>query len=256
MQALSTPIAESLEFFQLDNRSRRFKANTIAFYDFQIGSFEAWCNDRSVVDLESVSARVIRTYLINLQDRGLKDTSVNAAARAIRRFMNFCVEEDLLENSPMMRVRMPRIDRRILPAFDADALTALLDAAENERDTAIVLFLLDSVCRSSVMIALNGADLDVQSGEVWIRQGKGGKNRLVFIGAATLRQILRNYMRIYRPNENEPVLINIKTGKRMTTSGLRQLLERLGLRAIVAHVSPHTFRRTIAISCLRNGMKI
>ena len=42
----------------------------------------------------------------------------------------------------------------------------------------------------------------------------------------------------------------------MTDSGLRQLLERIGLRAGVAHCHPHTFRRTFALWSLRNGMSI
>jgi integrase/recombinase XerC len=256
MQSLSTPILEVLEFFQLDNRSRRFSPNTIAFYDFQIGQFQAWCDANGVTDLESVSAHTIRYYLVALQDKGLKDTSVNAAARAIRRFLNFCVQEELIESSPMAKVRMPRIDRRILPALETDEVNALLEAAGNDRDKAIVLFLLDSGCRSCELVALNGADIDTQSGEVRIRQGKGGKDRMVFLGATTRRHVVRYYMRVHRPADDGPVWIGAKTGTRLTTSGLRQLLTRLGERAGVEHANPHTFRRTFAISCLRNGMNI
>lgn len=44
--------------------------------------------------------------------------------------------------------------------------------------------------------------------------------------------------------------------RRLTISGVQQLLRRLGRAAGVENCSPHTFRRTFAIWSLRNGMNL
>ena len=43
---------------------------------------------------------------------------------------------------------------------------------------------------------------------------------------------------------------------RLTDTGLRQLLERIGQRAAVKHTDPHTFRRTCALMMHRNGARL
>ena len=42
----------------------------------------------------------------------------------------------------------------------------------------------------------------------------------------------------------------------MTVSGAEQLMERLRIRSGVEECKCHSFRRTFAITCLRNGMNI
>ena len=93
---------------------------------------------------------VCATYLFgSLQDRNLADDTINGVARATKTFFNFCVREDLLPESPMKKVSMPKIAQRILPSLTTDDATKLLKACETERDEAIVFFLLDTGVRAT-----------------------------------------------------------------------------------------------------------
>lgn len=252
----STSIVSAYELFQLDNRARRFTRSTLDYYRSRLLPFATFCRDQNVVHVGEVSAAVIRAYLVAMQERGLSDHSVHGAARAIKTFCNFLVREDLLPESPMRRVTMPRMDKRILPALSVDDVRALLHACITERDAAIVLFLLDTGVRATELVQLNGADVNIRTGVAQVRLGKGRKDRVVYFGAQTGKQLMRYYISVGTPRPDEGVFRNERNGNRLGTSGLRRALSRLGRQASVEHCSPHTFRRTFAVWSLRAGMPL
>ena len=82
------------------------------------------------------------------------------------------------------------------------------------------------------------------------------KDRTVYLGAKSRRALLNYYADAGWPDAQTPVWRNERTGARLTDSGLRQLLQHAGTAAGVVHCTPHTFRRTFALECLRGGMNV
>lgn len=153
--------------------------------------------------------------------------------------LSFSVREKLLTESPMAAVIMPKVDKRILPSFATTDISRLLKACTLERDEAIVLLLLDSGMRAAELVNLDGDDIDLKTGNITIRKGKGGKDRVVYLGAKARKQISRYYLERDTPGEHEPVFLgeSAKSLGRLTQSGLNQMLQRLGKRAEVEHCS-------------------
>jgi site-specific recombinase XerD len=156
----------------------------------------------------------------------------------------------------MRKVKMPRLDKDIPPAFTPDDVHKLLQTCKTARDSAIVLCLLDSGCRAAEFVALNVGDIDLKTGTVAIRQGKGRKDRTAFLGTKARKALVRYAMERGRPAPNEPLWLSESTRERLTDFGLRQALERIARRAEVENCHPHTFRRTFALWSLRAGMNI
>ncbi|MCO6449312.1 MAG: tyrosine-type recombinase/integrase [Caldilineales bacterium] len=255
-QSMPLHISQAMATFLLDAQARRLTASTLSFYRYQLQPFIAFLAEHDVVWPEHITPHHIRAYLVVLQRRGLKDNSVHAAARAIRRFCRFLVVEGLIPINPMQNVEMPRRAKHILPALDASDVEKLLQACTHARDGAIVLFLLDTGCRASELTNLNVGDVNIDADSVLIREGKGRKDREVFIGRATARQLVRYYRERDQLVADDPLWLSLTTGERLTNSGLQLMLRRLGSRAGVPHCHPHTFRRTCALWSLRAGMDI
>ena len=249
-------LAAAYALYRLDAQARRVTSGTLRTYRDRIEPFIRWCSEQGVTLLADISSSLLRSYLIHLQDRQLSSHTVNGSARAIKAFFRFCVAEELLDDSPMRRVAIPKADKKILPAFTVDDVQRLLAACESERDEAVVLFLLDTGLRVAELVNLNGGDVDLKTGAVWVRQGKGRKDRTVYMGARAMKQLLRYYLERGEPGEHDPVWTNQQSGERLTDSGVRQSLAKLGARAGVGHCSPHTFRRTCALWMLRSGASI
>lgn len=250
-------ITDAYAAYRLDGQARRLTALTLRTYTQRVEPFVRWCDDQGVPYLQDITPTLVRSYLVLLQERELSSYTVNGIARAIKAFFNFCVNERMLAESPMRRVVVPKVDKKIMPSFTEDDVADLLAACKTEREEAALLVLLDTGVRASEFINLNGGDVDVGTGAVLVRQGKGRKDRTVYLGAKTRKQLMRYYaMERGTPTADEPVWLSINTKDRITDSGLRQLLKRLASRAGVQNVTPHTFRRTFALWSLRNGMSI
>jgi site-specific recombinase XerD len=231
----STPLLTALELFQLENRARRYSPATIDFYQKRLQPFILWCDERGAAQLQDVSPKLLRTYIVALQERGLAAHTVHGYARALRTWLFFCVSEELIDKSPMTKVAMPRLPKKILPALEVADVQRLLSICETERDKAAVLFLLDTGVRASEFVFMDGADIDLALGIVRVREGKGSKDRTTYIGVNARKQLSRYYLNAGRPASHGPVWRSLKTDERLTTSGLRRLLLRLGEAAGVHH---------------------
>lgn len=251
-----TPLGLALESFLLDAEARRLTPASLRFYRQQLGPFLDFLSGQQVSKPEAVTPHHIRSYLVGLERRGLSDSSQHGAARSIRAFCNFLVREELLTASPMRRVQMPRQEKTILPAFTPEEARAIHTACDCERDRAIVLTLLDTGCRASEFVALDVGDVDMATGKVWVRRGKGRKQRYVFLGARARKTLIKHLMERSNTADGEPLWISQHGGARLTIWGLALVLRRLGERSGVDHCHAHTFRRTFALWSLRSGMNL
>lgn len=119
------------------------------------------------------------------------------------------------------------------------------------RDTAIIYTLLDTGLRASEFCALYVSDLDMNTGEIVVRKGKGGKKRSVFVGKRT-RKAIWHYLAQREYDDNDPLFAAIGN-RRMSKDTLYVLMKRLAKRAGVKDCHPHRFRHTFAIFYLRSG---
>ena len=248
-KAVDPQLTEAIDAFLIDGKARRLSPRTLESYAFHLTRFATWCAEtRPVTCLSDVDAHALRSYIAAQHDKGLSPWTVHGAARVLRTFWRWCAAETLVTANPMQRVKMPRLPKEVQPSFSPEDVALLLKHCKTHRDRAAILFLLDTGVRNAEFAAIVGADMDVKAGLARVRSGKGGKGRTVFFGAKTQKQLALFYL-VQRPAPDAPVF-------GLTSEGLRTWLKRLGKRAGVAHVHPHTFRRTCALWCLRAGMDV
>jgi integrase/recombinase XerD len=102
-------------------------------------------------------------------------------------------------------------------------------------------------------LALNRDDVNLITGAIQIRRGKGRKPRNVYLGDKA-RQTLKRYLK--GRQDLNPALWISRSGERLTETGLRMMLRRRADRGDVPAPSPHDFRRAFAIERWRAGSDI
>jgi len=232
---------------------RRLTPATRDFYRRKLRLFIRWLEENDTQELHQLTAHHIRQFLVSIMQRELSAQYQNNLARAIRAFLNYCVRDGLIEVSPFDKVQMPR---KLPETLTPDEVAKVLRACTSTRDKSICLFLLDSGVRASEMLALKVGDVDMRSGMVTVRLGKGQKGRTTFVGASTRKQLKRYLAERNNPKEYEPLFPSSTSGQGLSQAGLVQLMERLRIRSGVQACRAHSFRRTFALTCLRNGMNI
>jgi integrase len=116
--------------------------------------------------------------------------------------------------------------------------------------------------RRSEIVALNIGDIDLDSGAVVVRSGKGGKSRVAYLPKAGIPYLawwfeLRNRARV----ETEAVFLRLSKsdrilGDRLTDQAVLYILGERGKAAGLESFTPHDFRRTFVSDLLDAGNDI
>lgn len=251
MPPVRLPLATALDLFLDAKRAERRAPRTIENYRDLLTRANAWLHDHGVFYADEITPQLIRSYLRDLAERQYTAWTVHDYGRALRAWLRFLIAEDLLTTDPLRNVTIPAPGKAIGPAFTRDDVRKLLAAATNARDKTLLLFLVDSGVRASELCALAVPDVDLATGAVLVRRGKGGKPRTTYIGARTKREVLKHLL-----GRTTGPLFTTTDDRPFTRNLLLKTCQRIGQRAGVAHCHPHTFRRTFALWSLRAGMNI
>ena len=243
----SVALQDAYTDFMLSRQAMNCTPSTLAWYTRTAGVFLSWCEGQGITDPQQVTARHVRQYIAELAARGKQDTTLHAHARAIRTLLKFWHNENYIP-APV-HFDMPRLSKKRLPVLTAEQLQQILKACD-VRARAVILFMVDSGLRRAEAIALNWSDIDVQSGLVRVRQGKGRKDRSAVIGATT-RQALLRYRRTL--SDRDGAVFQTRNGRRFVYDGFKQIFRRLEKKTGIP-ITPHMLRRTFTILSLRAGM--
>ena len=254
-------ILQDVQEYILDCRARNLSPKTTTLYSSELLGFATHLTARGVDTTETVTPRHIRAYLVELSTRR-KPAGVHCAYRIIKTFLRWYeVEfEPRGWKNPITKVKAPKTPDVLMEPVDLGDLRAMLATCKRrsftgDRDRAILLSLLDSGARASEFLALDIGDVNLSTGAVLVRQGKGGKLRSVFLGAKSRRALIRYLRHPGATADGEPLWVTIQ-GQRLTYWGLRQIVRRRANRAGVPTPALHGFRRSLALLCLRAGVDL
>jgi len=251
------PLRAEVTAFLIDREAQGLSPRTIDLYRSELGYFADYLRDLGVSDLLDLTPNLIRRWLLDLgQTRNPGGIHVNY--RTLKTFLRWAWTEYEIETvNPILKVKPPKVPQDMLEPLSLADLKAMLVTCDRKaftgcRDRAVLLGLLDTGCRASEFVALDVGDLNLSTGVVLVRHGKGDKARVVFLGAKSRRALVR-YLRV---KPDAPALWTSKAGERLSYWGLRQVVRRRAKRAGVQTPSLHSFRRSFALLSLRNGADI
>lgn len=222
-----------------------------------LDKFFTWLAAREVTALRAITAPHVRDYLAELMTQGYASATQRTAARAVKRFLRFCEREGYLTVSPMAHMKLPKEDKKLPSVLSDDEVERLFAACKTTRERALVAVFLDAGLRVAEVAGLTWGAVNLDSGQIFVKQGKGRKDRVVFVGAKTRRVLGKLYLLQHKPDVARPVFLSLLRDEGLTVTGVQQLLAAIGKRAsIPGHLGPHKLRRTFATLSLRSGMDL
>ncbi len=209
-------------------------------------------------DLEKYLAHVIQGPKRNRPGGHHQGSTAAVRFRALRAFYNWCVAEEIIDASPMRRMKEPSTTDAPVPVVDDERLRLLLKACDGKdfydrRDTAIIrLWCEPGSPRVAEMAGIRVDDLDLRRSLVTLH-GKGDKIRTIPFGAKT-GQAIDRYLRLRVKHKNAAMAALWIGPKGATTpSGLQQMLERRCEQAGIDPIHPHQMRHTSAHNWIDAG---
>jgi len=236
---------------------RAAAAQTITTYRRLLLQFSAAFPEEN---LRALDAQTLKDYLLVLtKERKYSAATLNQHRAALRGYYGWLHRQRGLAADPSAHLKLPRKSKRPLPeVLTPEQITALLTPLEDSdplklRDHAILELFYSAGLRLAELAALN-ADLPEANGHTIVR-GKGGVERLVFIGSKAREALAR--WRAVRSNlqkkPQETALFLNKNGTRISERGIALRLKAYAYDKIHLNIHPHTLRHTFATHILQSS---
>ncbi|MCW2686267.1 MAG: phage integrase family protein [Mycobacterium sp.] len=249
-------LAEELPSWTLTLRAERKAPATIKSYTEGVTTFLRWCESSGTP--AELTKSTVQTFVAELLDAGQQPKTATARLLAVRRFSAWLTEERILSSDPLLGIRQPKVDRKVVEALTDDELQALIKACQgrgftDRRDEAIVRLMAETGMRAGEPVRLEVGDVDLQRGIATIRRGKGGKGRIAPFGPQT-GQAIDRYMRMRRTHrmaDTGKLFLGADNWRDFNYFGLRHALVRRAELAGIKNFHPHKLRHTFATRWLR-----
>lgn len=275
---------DAISTFLTSRQAADRSSKTIDWYRIMLERFRLWLVAEELpTDVSQITPEHIESFLAAERAAGLKRRTVQGRYRALRAFFAWLVQRErhkaasgrkvaTLVESPVDAVDRPPSPKHEPRRAELSDLVALLESIQPStwldlRDRLIVRLLFWSGLRVGEVVNLDVADVDLREENLHIREREGGpgstefrlksRDRIVPLHSSLRPQILEYLLnRPTLPGEKALFLGSDGVGgprKRLTVSGLRQMLKRRAAAAGITYWNPHAYRHTMAMKLLNDG---
>ncbi len=251
-------------FLEYRRIGRNNSAHTLKAYSADLVQFADFLASRQSADIRAVDLTAIRSFLAVLHKKSLARSTLARKQSTLRAFFRWAKRGGIIERDPAVSLFAPKQEKRLPKFLRPEEIEALMNAPNTSpaglRDRALLELLYASGIRAGETVKLDTGDLDLESGEVRIRHGKGGKERLALIGRTAVAAIDK-YMKDGRPvlaakcrkARTSALLLN-KFGERLSDRGVRRTFDKyVAAAGDRLKITPHVLRHSFATHLLENG---
>ncbi|HRQ22377.1 MAG TPA: tyrosine-type recombinase/integrase [Anaerolineales bacterium] len=258
-----------IEEYRLHLVKRDRSEKTIHGYTTDLAQFQKWLGAKPLTAITEVDVRSYRDHMLK---QGNSPNTINRRIASLASFGDWGVQDGVFKRNPAQYVKPVKVMELAPRWLNEEQKKKLLAVVEHDlreareryprlwvlrkRDAVIVHTLLltglrvDELCS----LALSDLTLSERKGTLLVRQGKGGKQRVVMLMNETRKQ-LGEWLAV-RPQVEGDALFVGQTGEGIRPRLVQRLVERYSKMAGLEGVTPHSLRHTYARSLLDSGARL
>ena len=184
----------------------------------------------------------------------INSTTVQKYYRALSALFNWSVNEGILETSSLVKIKVPRAEKKVVKSLIHTEVNQLISALGNTfdgvRNKAIILVLVDCGLRLGELLNIELIDINMEQQIIKV-DGKTGE-RVVRYGKTTAKALVAYLKLRSKVNGYNESLWLTEKGITLKDSSVETLFIKLSKRTGIA-VHPHLLRHTFATMWLKNG---
>jgi site-specific recombinase XerD len=222
----------------------RYSDSTRKTYEAQMQLFVEYIHPRTVHEL---TKQLVDEYMIYLvEKKGVSVSTQNTAINAIK----FYLEQVHKGERTFYYVDRPMKDKLLPSVLSEEEIQKLLWATQNIKHRCIMFLLYSAGLRISELLSLKWKDVDEYRMVIYIRGGKGRKDRITLLSKLTL-DYLKHYLALYEP---KVWLFESPDGGQYSSRSVNRFIHKYCfLAGIRRRVSAHTLRHSFATHLLERG---
>ena len=240
-----------------------YSKDTIRRYNFVVSGY---CKIMKVSEIGLVSEDNVRElFYIGRTERKWSVNTFIVYHKTLLVFFRWCIKQGYMDKNPVLDIEKPRMEKKLPTKLNKQVALKLLEIVYNYpydykflryRNHAIFSTFIFTGLRKQELLNLKFTDIDLDNLTLFVRQGKGKKDRIIPI-SYNLAQTLKKYLdERKRLNKTNPELFSSLRGNvGFTANGLKKLIDQVRLSSGVKF-SAHKLRHTFATLMLEGGCDI
>lgn len=247
---------------------RNYSSSTLQRRESNLRRFIGWCEERGLEKPQDVTKPILESYQRYLfyyrQDNGecLSAGTRNHYISDIKQFFKWLTQENYLLYNPASELIAPRQSPALPTVLTPEEIDILLNSVNTNasggiRDRAILEVLYSTGIRRNELCNLQLQNISLSRLTLYVKNGKGGKDRLLPLGARAALWI-KLYLQDVRPqlviDEHNQALFLNDYGEAFSDNKLGDKVKRyLKNGGIDAPGACHLLRHAMATHMLENG---
>lgn len=269
----SDGFAPYVDEFVAWSQTAGYAVDTVRWRDRALVYFSRWCEERGLHTPQDITLPIMERYQRWLyhyrkaDGQPLTFQSQHERLSPLKAFFKWATRSRHVLYNPASELTLPKIGRRlprhVLTAPEAELVISMPDVtrAVGVRDRAILETFYSTGIRRTELTKLRLLDMDLERGTVFIREGKGKKDRMIPIGERACQWVEKYVLDIRPAFVMEPdcgalFLSRYENGSLhpdYVTTIVREYVQAAGIGKVG---SCHLFRHAMATLMLENGADI
>jgi len=252
------------EFFDYSTFIKGYSKCTIRRYTYVI---KLYCKIAGISNIGEVTNENVRgLFFHGRTERNWSTNTYICFYKSLKVFFRWCITNGHMNFNPIDSIEKPKIEQKLPIKLNKQDALKLIEIVYNypyghnkflrQRNHAIFSMFVFAGLRKNELLNLKYADVDIDNLTIFVRQGKGSKDRVVPM-SYTLAQSLKRYLQERKSlNKTCPEFFtSLNRNAGFTSVGLQWLVKNIR-KASGLKFSIHKLRHTFATLMLEGGCDI
>jgi integrase/recombinase XerD len=248
-------INEFSSFLKTNGKSK----NTLKGYILDMNQYFKWFEESFDQECKALYRQNVLDYVNYLKNVKLNNAkTINHKLSSLRSYNNFLISSGIQNDIVIVKTDMLKIQPEYtspthITELEVKQFMQKVLESKNMRNYAIVTLLAYTGMRISEALSILLDDLNLQTGECIVRNGKGNKQRTTIMNTKVINAI-RDYLKYrdqYSSSETSGFLFISRTNGNLNRTVVNRIFQRHSVK-----ITPHQLRHFFCTNAIEKGLSI